>query len=578
MTLQTTTSNGITCTNNGDGTYTLNGTATANTYFDLCRFNVEASKTYKIVGCASGGSSSTYQLYLEGHLNGTLNWLSDYGNGASGQRDAENVLIRIRIGSGTVCNNLLFKPMITTDTSATYNDYEPFGIIQPSGDVTSHSKNLLNPNTQYVGQYDSSGNFNTETRRLTSDYVAIKPNTDYMATVDVNSKHNLSLINYNYFDSNFRWLGNRSTNGDAGFSGAKTKLINISDSSVAYIKITYRGADSVDTVISNYSLKDCEVSLEVGTNATDYVPFGSSTVHTDRPLLSVNDIKNELIVNADGSGKFVQRVGIVDLGTLTWTVLKTKNDKNRFNSKGIQYLVKRPSTYTEISNIISDKYNAITGNDPNNEVEGITIRPDGSVMIYDSALDTVNESAFKVAMNGIRLVYELETETENDLTQTEVNALLSLQTFENETYVDADGCEFEIKYNLYEPFDTIYNEVTETSKKADELIQNFDSLNTINNLAFSYATDVIDQLGRTKVYKIGKMVLVNLNFHISSQAASSKQLLLSLPKCSIYGASGSVSSDSNTVRIRILENTTYITSESTVPIGWYNGQLIYFTE
>ena len=34
-TLQTTTQNGVTCTNNGDGTYTFNGTATDNVFFNI---------------------------------------------------------------------------------------------------------------------------------------------------------------------------------------------------------------------------------------------------------------------------------------------------------------------------------------------------------------------------------------------------------------------------------------------------------------------------------------------------------------------------------------------------------------
>ena len=49
-TLQTTTINGVTCTNNGDGTYTLNGTATADCYFILnSNFNLESGKSYKLI-------------------------------------------------------------------------------------------------------------------------------------------------------------------------------------------------------------------------------------------------------------------------------------------------------------------------------------------------------------------------------------------------------------------------------------------------------------------------------------------------------------------------------------------------
>jgi hypothetical protein len=51
-TLQTTTQNGVTCTANGDGTYTLNGTATTITTFDIAQ-DVSCS-SFRLVGCPVG--------------------------------------------------------------------------------------------------------------------------------------------------------------------------------------------------------------------------------------------------------------------------------------------------------------------------------------------------------------------------------------------------------------------------------------------------------------------------------------------------------------------------------------------
>lgn len=51
-TLQTTTVNGVTCTANGDGTYTLNGTATTITTFDIAQ-DVSCS-SFRLVGCPVG--------------------------------------------------------------------------------------------------------------------------------------------------------------------------------------------------------------------------------------------------------------------------------------------------------------------------------------------------------------------------------------------------------------------------------------------------------------------------------------------------------------------------------------------
>ena len=64
-TLQTTTQNGVTCTNNGDGTYTVNGTATGIAVF-IVYYNFAdvygSASSLKMVGCPSGGSAQKYFL------------------------------------------------------------------------------------------------------------------------------------------------------------------------------------------------------------------------------------------------------------------------------------------------------------------------------------------------------------------------------------------------------------------------------------------------------------------------------------------------------------------------------------
>lgn len=135
-TLATTTTNGVTCTNNGDGTYTLNGTASADAVFNIIPNQTPFSNgTYKMVGCPIGGSESTF--YLRG-----FNYGSSSGGRAKndiGEGQIINVVdgmsfLRIYIISGTTVNNLVFKPMITTDLNAAYDDFEPYvgGIPSPS--------------------------------------------------------------------------------------------------------------------------------------------------------------------------------------------------------------------------------------------------------------------------------------------------------------------------------------------------------------------------------------------------------------------------------------------------------------
>lgn len=148
-TLQTTTQNGVTCTNNGDGTYTINGTATSDTLFHIGYFIFEKDTKYKIVGCPQGGSLNT--LY---RLDGSLNANSDTGNGIVYSGDGNKRNARIVVFNGATVNNLLFKPMITTDLTATYDDFEPYtgGIPSPNPDYPQEIKSVVNPTVKVCGK------------------------------------------------------------------------------------------------------------------------------------------------------------------------------------------------------------------------------------------------------------------------------------------------------------------------------------------------------------------------------------------------------------------------------------------
>ena len=116
-----TTINGVTCTNNGDGTYTLNGTANANTQFEIKARGV-ISKQIRLVGCPMGGSNTSYNIVVVNY-NGSN--IRDNGNGIIIPTNTE-CAIRIYVESGTTLSNKVFKPMLTTDLSAIYDDFVPY--------------------------------------------------------------------------------------------------------------------------------------------------------------------------------------------------------------------------------------------------------------------------------------------------------------------------------------------------------------------------------------------------------------------------------------------------------------------
>ena len=160
-TLQTTTVNGVTCTNNGDGTYTLNGTATTITTFDIAQ-DVSCS-SFRLVGCPVGGAhDASYELQARTN---NLIYGYDTGDGKNIKAD-ENFFIRIRINAGINCNNLLFKPMIVDASlypDATYDDFEPY-----------HKQTVTLPYTLNAIPVSSGGNVTIDGQQYIADYVDVE--------------------------------------------------------------------------------------------------------------------------------------------------------------------------------------------------------------------------------------------------------------------------------------------------------------------------------------------------------------------------------------------------------------------
>lgn len=126
-TLKTSSRNGITCTNNGDGTYTLNGTASDGTVFvlentaDIIKEN--ANKTLRFV--SRGDALGTY--FVQIYFNNTTP-AKDSGSGITFKvpTNVSETNVAVAITSGTVLSNIIIKPMLTTNLNATYDDFVPY--------------------------------------------------------------------------------------------------------------------------------------------------------------------------------------------------------------------------------------------------------------------------------------------------------------------------------------------------------------------------------------------------------------------------------------------------------------------
>lgn len=138
--IQSKTVNGITCTNNNDGTITLNGTTTAKTYLtpsskDFISLSLDGNYTFS----ANTYNNISYALY---HGSAELffwNTTSDKTFSATGSFD--NVRPQINIESGITLNNVIVKFQLEKGSTAT--EYEPYtGQARPSPDYPQEIKTI----------------------------------------------------------------------------------------------------------------------------------------------------------------------------------------------------------------------------------------------------------------------------------------------------------------------------------------------------------------------------------------------------------------------------------------------------
>lgn len=192
------------------------------------------------------------------------------------------------------------------------------------------------------------------------------------------------------------------------------------------------GSTGNETTFNGQMSKISYAQLEIG-DATDYEPYTTST--TSIPTLtyfptgmkSAGNVFDELT-----NSKAITRIGEVDLGTLNWYY--TSGGQGRFASGGIETLAKAVSTNSQIANIKCVKYPTISAGSVYSGNVGIAIDTNSSIWVYDTTYGT-DSNAFKTAMSGIYLQYELKDEEVTNFTQ----ASLICEDGESTLYQDVDS-------------------------------------------------------------------------------------------------------------------------------------------
>ena len=119
------TSNGVVIKGNGDGTYTVNGTASDGMAdFYSKKFKLVKGKQYKIIGTPPDGTLATYYSYIR-NSGGWTQYVSE-ASGRVFTADFDEYIIGFNVKKRIAANNIIWRPMVTEKIDATYEDYSPY--------------------------------------------------------------------------------------------------------------------------------------------------------------------------------------------------------------------------------------------------------------------------------------------------------------------------------------------------------------------------------------------------------------------------------------------------------------------
>lgn len=439
---QTQTVNGITLTYDNDNKVIIaNGTATSWTNIALGVFDFKKGITYKFVGCPKGGSVDT--LY---HIEPNGGLFFEIGNGATymPSEDKLNTLIYFVVTKGVVLNNLVIKPMITTDLNVTYDDYEPYTGGKPS------------PSPEYPQEIKAVN----ELSEVMSGKNLLKPHGSYPRTgygitfnlmndgIHVNGKCTASNW-YTFIYSDTLQAGTYYINGIKGASNSRYQVVLYkNDVIIGYIttnnfKLVLKEKAKIELSLYVYSgygtFNDLVLPYMICRNENDlylYTPYqGQSLLNytLQNPLYKLSDVYDYIDFNR---GKIVRNIGVITFdGSDDEDIRLSPPDGSRrvylylFRNSILSIENINPyckSNMFKFTNLWTD------GVMSHNHLFYVS-----STNIYVSYNEITSLNDFKTWLNKnpITVYYQLATPTEEDIPAELLSQLKELQTYVTTTNV-----------------------------------------------------------------------------------------------------------------------------------------------
>ena len=443
----------ITMTNNNDGSYTFDGTASSSFGSSVNRnFHAIQGHKYLFLGATDHIHIRVYPISSLGsafypNTDVSYDTVFTCTNDGGVSLSQNNCIVQMVIPKNTVVSNEKTIPMffdLTQMFGTTIADHiytlesnnagagvAWFKKLFPKPYYAYNAGELMSVNAvshDMVGfnAWDEEwelGDLNTSngqnypaTNRIRSkNYIRVLPNTTYYFKSPYNS-----LVCFYDANKNFVNIGNATLTANATFT---------TQSNVHYMRIS--PSASYGTTYKNDICINLSWDGERDGEYEEYVKH-SYALDSDLVLRGIPklDASNNLYYDGDtyeSDGTVTRKYGIVDLGTLDWTY---QSNYTRFYTSDISSLIKKSSTNNEQINALCLKYTQSSSNGTasisNNNTFGIGTS--GALLIRDESYS--DETTFTSAMSGVYLIYELATST----TET-------ADPFTNLQVVDPDGTE-----------------------------------------------------------------------------------------------------------------------------------------
>ena len=273
----TQTINGVTFTNNGDGSFTINGTSTTQIYASLINtstttIRLNTSHKYLLSGCPKEGSSSLF-LYVD---NGGALFGYDTGSGSIGTPTKTYATITISVSKNTVINNAIFKPALYDLTAMYGYGKEPTTVEQFKKDYPQFFDEKLdgiwNVRTSGISTKDLSDNYDKIDLLSTQTLNGINGVNDYIEVIDKgNGLYDLKKIqNIDSVDlGTLTW----DIDGSNFYSSSINSVIKPATDNAA-------PANCVCDKYTNCSINKSFVNGDFAVNTTGYIYFRNSAYTT----------------------------------------------------------------------------------------------------------------------------------------------------------------------------------------------------------------------------------------------------------------------------------------------------------